>query len=64
MKLDKVREAIGLLNSMVECGEQHSELSRDVVKSAIQQVGEAEKDINRLINIPYRRSVFDINPYE
>jgi isoaspartyl peptidase/L-asparaginase-like protein (Ntn-hydrolase superfamily) len=33
--MDKVREAIGLLNSMVLCGENHSKQSENVVKEAL-----------------------------
>jgi len=38
MNTSKIREAIGLLNSMVLCGEKHSEQSEAVVKAAIDEL--------------------------
>ena len=45
MKLDKIRTAIGLLNSMIECGEEHTETSRKVVDEALKQILEAEEKL-------------------
>jgi hypothetical protein len=38
MNTSKIREAIGLLNSMVLCGEKHSEKSEAVVRTVIDEL--------------------------
>lgn len=43
MNTSIIREAIGLLNSMVECGEKHSDRSREVVAAAKAELDAASK---------------------
>lgn len=38
MNLEKIKEAIALLNSMVLCGESHTELSKRIVKEAFEEL--------------------------
>lgn len=45
MKFKKIRTALGLLNSMVECGEDHSKVSREVLREAMEELDSMEKPI-------------------
>ena len=47
IELREARKAIGLLNSMVAGGEQHSESSRQVVDAGLKQLEEFESKINK-----------------
>jgi hypothetical protein len=39
---DEIRQCIGLLNSMVKCGEEHSDVSREMIRKAIWALDELE----------------------
>lgn len=49
MNINKIREAIGLLNCMVECGEQHSKRSRNTVMDALEELDLVSKSPFTLI---------------
>jgi hypothetical protein len=47
----KIREALGLLNSMVLCGEEHSDVSRQVLSDAREAVSVLGDEIEHLRNL-------------
>lgn len=51
MNIKKIREAIGLLSCMVECGEKHSAQSRGIVQEAINELTKIENQLGEAIDL-------------